>query len=276
MNKFFQNDDFQLDEILFNGRNKQYGAYALRHDANKILTRAMFAGIAFIAVVSVTPFIINRLTPKAVTNERFGNHILVDLVDPPQIVPPKPEPVQTQQTQQKTIDTSVPTPVHHVTTIEKPAVKPSDYDGAVPGLTNTDGEVPTQSINPPVIPTVGSGPTTITPDPPVVKPKTNDPIIKPDAEAKFDGGINAFRDKFLNKFDGSTFDGSGETLRTTLTFIVEKDGTISGIKANGKDVDFNSEALRAIKSVKGKWTPAQLDGENVRSYFTFPVSMKFE
>jgi protein TonB len=35
------------------------------------------------------------------------------------------------------------------------------------------------------------------------------------------------------------------------------DGTISGIKANGTNADFNNEALRTIKSIKGKWIPAK-------------------
>jgi len=68
-------------------------------------------------------------------------------------------------------------------------------------------------------------------------------------------------------------------MRTTITFIVEIDGTISGIKANGTDADFNSEAIRTVKAIsaKGKWIPGKnKKGESVRSYFRFPISMKFE
>ena len=28
--------------------------------------------------------------------------------------------------------------------------------------------------------------------------------------------------------------------------------------------------------IKGKWNPAKFQGENVRSYFRFPISMQFE
>ncbi|SEM46868.1 protein TonB [Chryseobacterium taichungense] len=79
----------------------------------------------------------------------------------------------------------------------------------------------------------------------------------------------------MNNFDGSGFE-SGDVMRTTITFIVEKDGTISGIKADGKDADFNSEAMRTIRSIKGKWVPAKINGQPVRSYFKFPISMKFD
>ncbi|MFC3158778.1 hypothetical protein ACFOEQ_09795 [Chryseobacterium arachidis] len=98
------------------------------------------------------------------------------------------------------------------------------------------------------------------------------------AEASFNGGIESFRNKVMNTFDGSGFD-SGDVMKTTITFIVEIDGTISGIKANGADADFNNEAIRTIKTIsaKGKWTPGKnKQGESVRSAFKFPISMKFD
>ena len=65
-------------------------------------------------------------------------------------------------------------------------------------------------------------------------------------------------------------------MSTVVTFIVERDGSISSVKAAGKDAAFNREAERTIKSVKGKWVPAKVKGQAVRSYFKFPVSMMFE
>ncbi|RZJ50516.1 MAG: energy transducer TonB, partial [Chryseobacterium sp.] len=70
---------------------------------------------------------------------------------------------------------------------------------------------------------------------------------------------------------------NGDVMKTTITFIVEKDGTISGLKADGRDSDFNAEALRTIKAVKGKWIPGKnKNGDAVRSYFKFPITMKFD
>ena len=61
-----------------------------------------------------------------------------------------------------------------------------------------------------------------------------------------------------------------------MTFVVERDGTISNVKAVGANADFNRESEKVIKSIKGKWNPAKLGGQNVRSYFRFPISMQFE
>jgi len=57
---------------------------------------------------------------------------------------------------------------------------------------------------------------------------------------------------------------------------VEKDGSISNIKITGTNSDFNQEAERTIKSIKTKWTPAQLKGKAVRSSFRMPISMRIE
>ena len=101
------------------------------------------------------------------------------------------------------------------------------------------------------------------------------PKTKVDVSADFIGGIDAFRNKVMSSFDISEFEESNEKLSTEITFVVEKDGSISNIKASGKDDAFNKETIRAIKSIKGKWTPAKIDGRPVRSYFRFPVSVVF-
>jgi protein TonB len=110
----------------------------------------------------------------------------------------------------------------------------------------------------------------------VPQPVDNSPKTTVDVQADFTGGINAFRNKVVNQFDTSVMDGTGEVVKTTLVFIVEKDGTISEVKATGPDAVFNREAVKTIKSVRGKWIPAKLNGENVRSYFKFPISMQSE
>ena len=96
-------------------------------------------------------------------------------------------------------------------------------------------------------------------------------------EADFLGGINAFRNKVNENFDTSSVESeSGEVIKGIITFVVETDGTISNVKVNGANADFNKEAEKTIKKIKGKWNPAKLQGEKVRSYFRLPISMQFE
>lgn len=70
-------------------------------------------------------------------------------------------------------------------------------------------------------------------------------------------------------------EGEG-TLKTEVTFVVEKDGTLTQVKANGSNADFNREAEATVKGIKTKWTPGKVNGQPVRSRFRFPITMNFQ
>ena len=104
---------------------------------------------------------------------------------------------------------------------------------------------------------------------------TEDIHTSVDVEADYgDGGLNGFRVKVAENFDSEAVQGEG-VLTTTVKFVVETNGTISQVKAIGSNPDFNREAERVVKSIKG-WKPAKKGGVNVRSYYSLPLKMKFE
>ncbi|WP_417431448.1 energy transducer TonB [Halpernia sp.] len=267
MKNFLSNQEFQLDEILFQSRNRDYGAYNLRHESDQILTKSLFVGVFIFAAISVTPFIINSFKSEVVAPPKFTDpYILVDVVNP-EVIPP----VVTVKPVSPIVATTkleIPTPRANPIK-ETPATSLKKTEGTNIGTETISGPpathfTPPINIAPPVIAPV------------VPKQIDNSPATKVDVEAKFSKGIDGFRNGMIQNFDSSDFEGTDNVMRTTLTFIVEKDGTISDIKANGDNKDFNQEAVKSLKSIKGKWSPAKLNGENVRSYFSFPVTMKFE
>ena len=66
-------------------------------------------------------------------------------------------------------------------------------------------------------------------------------------------------------------------LSTTLTFIIEPDGTMSNILAEGENESFNKEMERVVKEdIKDKWIPAEIKGKKVRSYYKMPIRMRIE
>ncbi|NIF06933.1 energy transducer TonB [Chryseobacterium sp. Tr-659] len=276
-----QNQEFRFNEVLFEHRNKEYGAYVLRNESDRILTKALFIGASLMAAVSITPFVISAFKTTEVTTG--GGYVLpppVLIPDDPVKPPVKITPVQpVNPPNTKTFDSTVPTPS---STAQDNVKKDPVPDDAVAGFTNNfkgDPVVP----NTPHAPTisVGTGPVITTPPPVISDPVDKNKIAESGelgVEASFVGGIDSFRNKVMNNFDGSGFE-SEDVVKTTVTFIVEMDGTISGVKANGTNADFNNEAMRTIKTIsnKGKWIPAKnKKGEFVRSYFKFPISMKFD
>ena len=263
-----------LDEVVFANRNKSYGAYALRNDYSNQLTKALFIGIAFFASVSAVPLVMNAfksevLLPK---DDFSGREILV--INDTET--PKPKPDNTTPARVKTVANPEVTPVREIRKNKTLPTK-KDFEGAAIGTETKPGTETTISVAPPI----SVGPPSATDHQPVSPPApVEDPNViidgaKADVAADFKGGINAFRQKVAQGFDTSSIDQSG-VVSATITFVVEKDGSISNIKITGANADFNQEAERTVKSIKTKWTPAQLKGKAVRSSFRMPISMRIE
>lgn len=99
--------------------------------------------------------------------------------------------------------------------------------------------------------------------------------------AQYPGGDNA-----LMKFLGNTISypqkakDQGQEGVVYVQFVVERDGTMSSIKAVGgsgqKFKSLKKEAIRATGSINKKWEPGMVDGKEVRSYFKLPVRFRLK
>ena len=95
-------------------------------------------------------------------------------------------------------------------------------------------------------------------------------------QPEFPGGMNEFRKKFSENFDATPLKASDATLKTTIYFVVEPDGTVNRIIAVGDNDEFNKEAERALKSIKTKYAPAKVNNLVVRHILRMPLSMNFK
>lgn len=272
MKNLFINSEFQLDEILFESRNRSYGAYTLRRDSDRILTKSFLYAVAFFSAAATVPFLMRTETTVQVA-PRTGPEIHLQNVDRPETPIKMPVHVQPPKVV-KTFDSTVPTPVK-IPKSEKPAAAITKYDGAVAGTQDIEGVKPETSVVP-APPSTGPAAAPPANVAPAVMPNIDAVITNVDVEASFAGGINAFRNKVQSLFNGSQFEGEDGVMKTTVTFIVERDGSISNVQANGPDAAFNREAERTVRSIKGKWQPAKFQGQIVRSAFRFPITMQFE
>lgn len=268
-----------LDEIVFENRNKEYGAYDLRHQYPKLLTRSFIVGTVLFLILALSPFIyltIKRLTapPKQEVKADLVEILQEDRIieQPKEEEPPPPPPPPKEEEKIEIIQNVVPEPVK-APKIETPPPPISKQLETTTGLVNQEGVKAPAYVPPPPPPSTGTKASTAE-----VKPQINQNQVYTEVEqtAEFPGGINAFRNKVANNFDGSAMNGDEGTVKTEVTFVVERDGSITDIKANGGNSDFNAEAIRTIKSIKNKWTPAKINGQSVRYRFRLPLTMNFE
>ena len=267
-----------LDEIVFENRNKAYGAYDLRTSYRSVLTKSFILGTILFLVAAITPFVIMKIKQMNAKEATEVNANLIDILPEEPIIeevvedePPPPPPPKEEEPQQEVIQNVVPEPVK-APKVETPPPPITKQLETTTGLIAQEG-VKTPSYTPPPPPPGPTKSTTVE-----VKPQVSETQVYTEVEqlAEFPGGINSFRSKVGNNFDTSVMDGDEGTVKTEITFVVERDGSITDVKANGSNKDFNAEAIRTVKSIKNKWAPAKINGQSVRYRFRMPLTMQFE
>ena len=95
-------------------------------------------------------------------------------------------------------------------------------------------------------------------------------------EAIYPGGFENLRSQVANLFYSDAVYTQEKQLRTQVVFVVEKDGTISSVHAEGDNVTFNRQAEIAMYLLPEKFDPAFINGNAVRYRFRLPLAMNFD
>ena len=270
------NSNVSLDEIVFENRNKEYGAYDLRSKYPKILTRSFLIGMLFFLLALGIPFTVLTIKQMNAADKKEANVNLTEILEEDPIVEepkeeePPPPPPKVEEEKIEIIQNVVPEP-KKAPKVETPPPPISVQTQTTTGTENQAGvKVPNAVVEPPRPQSTGNKASTAETPPPI---DPNKVFTEVEQTAEFPGGINAFRKKVENSFDNSVIEGEGGIVQAEVSFVVEKDGNITDVKASGKNSDFNSEAVRTVKSIKNKWTPAKVNGQAVRYRFKMPLKM---
>ena len=255
------NADF-LD-ILFDGRNKEYGAYELRRSYNKRLTVAISAMI----LIALLIFLGSVISKEAEKNKKAKMEVqdvkLEEVKEQPKNEPPPPPPPPKMPEPPK-IEIAKFTPPKIVKDEEvKEDEKPPEIDKieeAKIGTINQEGTKDDGIVAPPVE-SKGTGDVVA---PKAVEEDYDKVFTKVENPAEFPGGPDAWRrylERNLQYPDNAQENGTQGVVR--VQFIVDKEGNISEVQAlNDPGDGLAEEAVRIIK--KGpKWTPAEQNGRKV-------------
>ena len=250
-------------DLVFDDRNKNYGAYELRHTYANTLVKAM--GITFFGVAVLCGTLLYVSSQKEIL------HITRVNVDPT-ILPPveavlkKTEPEKPKTELPKVTTTRFVPPV---VVADDKAEKPVENDKIV-------GQVGQQSLK-------GTDDALI--DIPDDKPGTGGGIPAVDNTVHSVGTLDFMPEpvggaaawaKFLNKnlrFPAEAQE-EGVNGRVLLSFIIEKDGSLSNIVVDkGSGHGFDEEALRVLKLAKA-WKPGMQNGQPVRVKYSIPINFQ--
>ncbi|MEO6819039.1 MAG: energy transducer TonB [Ginsengibacter sp.] len=261
-------------DILFEGKNKEYGAYDLRKTYNRRISIALGVTVALILLLIVGSAIANRINPKDNEKELVVNESTLQQAPPPDEPPPPPPPPPPKQLPPPPVATVQFTPPKVVKDIEvvKPPPEVKQIEEAKIDVKTVEGTKDLGIVAPP---TDIKG--TQVAAPPVAKQEDEDKVFtKVEIEASFPGGLSGWT-KYVTRainaeIDEISEDGNFGTC--VVRFIVDKTGNVSDVEATTmKGTKLAQVAVNAIR--KGpKWTPAQQNGRMVNAYRLQPVTLK--
>ena len=255
-------------DLVFDDRNKEYGAYYLRQHYAGNMVKAMlitFGGV--VAIFGSTFLFGNHHTIIEMPPKNDTTIVNLTQIKPQELQHPKPsKPIEPPKAAEpiKTIEN--PPPVVASDNQSKKPVTTAELQTAASGQQTLSGKEGGGAIDvPDNIP--GEGTPII--DNTVYSPGNLDFMPEPV------GGASAWA-KFLNKnlrFPSAAQE-EGISGKVILSFIIEKDGHLSNIAVDRPaGHGFDEEALRVLKLAKA-WKPGMQNGQPVRVKYSIPINFQ--
>jgi protein TonB len=254
------------NELVFEGKNKSYGAFDLRKNHNRSVAIAlMITGASFVFAVSL-PAIIDWINNKMDEVEVPVDITPVDLTAPPPIdetepppPPPPPPPVM------ETVKFTPPVVTDEEVVDEPPPVQSED----TPQISTVTQEG-SGNENDIIIPETGNGNQ-------VVEPVVEAPLTIVEQMPTFPGGEAEMMKWIKNKIEQIGYPQmekeAGISGTCYVTFVVEKDGNITDVKvlrgvSGGPGYD--KLATQVVKAMPN-WKAGKQNGREVRVQFNLPI-----
>lgn len=244
-------------DIVFDNRNKDYGAYELRKSYEKRITKALIVTGCFGVLIFGGAVFASSMQ----SDKDFGDDIkVVELtaIDDPKPIIEQPEPEKQPEPEQPK-------------TVEYTTMKVVDDDMADPIATQEDiVDAKVSTITQDGVPDEGiadagdvDGNTGIIEDKKAAEPEI---WTKVEVEARYEGNWEAFLRKYLDPEVPINNGAPAGRYTIEVQFVVDVDGTVSDIVAVTKQgFGMEEEAVRVLRKAK-KWEPAFQNSKHVKAY----------
>lgn len=264
-------------DILFEGRNKDYGAYELRSRYNKRVRNAIM-GTGSIMLVLIGGYALNN-TLRAADNVRppeIARKIIqldeVKLPDPDPVIPPPPVHA-TPPPAARTEIFVTPTITDKEVKVEEEMKSQKELKSVNIGVAKSDGVEGGADVE--LLAGDGGGTGVVTVEQP---PKRDEPFITVEIMPEFPGGPDALAKYLSNniRYPAMAQDNGIEGI-VTIQFVVNTDGSITDAKilSTHKGGGLEEEAMRVVKKMP-KWRPGKQSGRFVPVYFNLPVNFRLQ
>ena len=239
----------EFDEIIFENRNKAYGAFDLRKRNKSTTSLSILGGIAFssILMTAISFTIENRPSSPG------PNTVIIEVSDlpiPEKVTPPQLKPPAELTNTLKNLKPEVIDDTAQIT----PFIPTADY---------INSNIKDGNINDTVFYTETSDP---------VLPAENKPFIIVEEMPQYPGGNMALL-KYISENINYPSDAHNNNIqgKVILKFVVNADGSVDQIEViRSIDPSLDSEAVRVIKTLP-RFKPGKQGGVPVPVWFSIPV-----
>lgn len=265
-------------EMVFEGRNKEYGAYRLRKNAGKrnlySLITIFIAALAIWGGISLVKFVESRTKSVAQTSVAE-----ISALNQPKKKAEVKQQKKVQLEQPEKVVERVKSSVKFTAPVIKKddEVKPEDELKTQDELMNTKTAIGALDVK---------GNDDANGEVLKIKEAVAQPEPKPEVEKVFDvveqmpsfpGGPSALMEWLSNNVKYPVVaQENGVQGRVVVSFVVERDGTITDVKVvRGVDPSLDKEASRVVRAMP-RWIPGKQNGSAVRVKYNVPVAFRLQ
>ena len=272
-------------DLVFEGKNKDFGAYVIRTESPKRHNKAVLWTIIGAIIFGLLAFGFVKanqyLEERRLAEQGEQEEVLIDMSQ--EAEEPEPEQERLEQEKPEVLPEEVlkSVKVTELQIVEDDKVKKEDEIKTQDELKETetafgqkDNEKGTEDRN--VTRTLKEE---VVVEKPVEKPKEVKEEIFRSVEQmpQFPGGDAALMKYLSSHINYPPMAAENNVQgKVILQFVVEKDGRVGEVKvARSVDKDLDKEAIRVVKSLP-KFTPGRQNGQPVRVWYTLPVTFKLQ
>ena len=271
--------------LVFAGKNQDFGAYQLRKQSDKrhnmaFLYMLMGLVVIFILIIALSKYSDYRAEQDAIALQEQREKMMAAQITQEEEVQEEPE-VEEQKFEQPEIEVPeevlATVQVTQIAIVDADKVKNEVMDMDAQKEDNTARGVVTQEGSDDADKFKAVQEQVVVKEPEPEKPKEEEIFVAVEQHAEFPGGQTALMKWLSNnvRYPESAQQNDIQG-RVVVRFVVEKDGSIGAATiVKGVDKDLDREALRVVKKMP-RWQPGKNNGVAVRSYFNLPVVFKLQ
>jgi protein TonB len=254
-------------DILFEKRNKAYGAYVLRRYYDQRLLTALAAGLA-VAVLFVVLVSLKGKESSVVIPDKKEGIVIREYVMPQKKVEEPVQPKKTLKpkaavkTAQKKFTSTIEIKKDEL--VKSPVTAVSDLADKLPGDEDVEGKPDEGIVTPVPLPGEGNNTGNSADQPSDFIPLERGP--------EFPGGVDALRQFLARNLKTPDELDAGDKIMVMVRFKVDEGGFVSSIEiAESGGREFDQEVMRVVKKMP-RWQPAFQNGIHVPVSYMIPVT----